>query len=59
EEDPSKLYCYCQTPYDETKFYIQCDGCDEWFHGLCVQVSTHLADEVELWFCRNCTASKG
>ena len=28
-----RLYCVCKTAYDETKFYIGCDICSNWFHG--------------------------
>uniref|UniRef100_A0A671PC65 Nucleosome-remodeling factor subunit BPTF-like n=1 Tax=Sinocyclocheilus anshuiensis TaxID=1608454 RepID=A0A671PC65_9TELE len=31
-----KLYCICKTPYDESKFYIGCDLCSNWYHGECV-----------------------
>ena len=37
----AKLYCFCQTPYDDTKSYIGCDnsGCKyEWFHLKCVKI---------------------
>lgn len=27
------LYCICRKPYDYMQFMIQCDACDDWFHG--------------------------
>lgn len=27
------LYCICRQPYDESQFMIQCDSCEEWYHG--------------------------
>lgn len=30
------LYCVCRQPYDESQFYVGCDGCEDWFHPLCV-----------------------
>jgi len=28
---------------DNGKFMIQCDLCDEWYHGECVNVTSKLA----------------
>ena len=27
------VYCLCRKPYDQTQFMIQCDKCQDWFHG--------------------------
>uniref|UniRef100_UPI00398F2E14 histone lysine demethylase PHF8-like n=1 Tax=Pristiophorus japonicus TaxID=55135 RepID=UPI00398F2E14 len=27
------LYCRCRRPYEVTRFMIECDGCEDWFHG--------------------------
>ena len=27
------VYCLCRLPYDVTRFMIECDGCQDWFHG--------------------------
>ena len=27
------LYCICRQAYDPSQFMIQCDSCEEWFHG--------------------------
>lgn len=27
------LYCICRQTYDPSQFMIQCDSCEEWFHG--------------------------
>ncbi|XP_022111688.1 uncharacterized protein LOC110990915, partial [Acanthaster planci] len=35
---PAKeAYSFCRKP-DDGNFMIQCDGCDEWYHGQCVNV---------------------
>ena len=34
-----KLYCVCRTPYDNSKFYVGCDLCSNWFHGSCVGIT--------------------
>ncbi|KAJ3356053.1 hypothetical protein HDU83_001967 [Entophlyctis luteolus] len=58
-EDPNKIYCYCRKPYDPELFYIQCDGCDEWYHGICANMSEEQADRIFLWFCRICERDSG
>ncbi|KAI2809191.1 Death-inducer obliterator 1 [Blomia tropicalis] len=53
-------------PYDR-RFMINCDSCDEWFHGKCVNVTkvqgthcykTYLRRKMEKlkqeWFCESC-----
>lgn len=27
------LYCVCRQTYDPSQFMIQCDSCEEWYHG--------------------------
>ncbi|XP_026669711.1 nucleosome-remodeling factor subunit NURF301 isoform X4 [Ceratina calcarata] len=49
-----KLYCLCRTPYDETKFYICCDKCQDWFHGRCVGILQSEADNIDEYVCPNC-----
>ena len=38
EEDDQKEYCVCRKPY-RGRFMIQCDFCDEWYHGSCVNIT--------------------
>ncbi|VDI43251.1 nucleosome-remodeling factor subunit BPTF [Mytilus galloprovincialis] len=49
-----KLYCVCRTPYDDTKFYIGCDLCSNWFHGGCVGISEGKAKTVDSYTCPDC-----
>lgn len=34
EED--EVYCLCRRPYDPSEFMIECDICNDWFHGRLV-----------------------
>lgn len=34
--DNQEIFCLCKQPYDETQFYIGCEGCPDWYHGRCV-----------------------
>ena len=39
EEAPDgQLYCMCKKPW-QGRFMIQCDHCDVWYHGSCVNVT--------------------
>uniref|UniRef100_A0A674N1F9 Bromodomain PHD finger transcription factor n=1 Tax=Takifugu rubripes TaxID=31033 RepID=A0A674N1F9_TAKRU len=50
----NKLYCICKTPYDESKFYIGCDLCSNWFHGACVGITEKEAQKLEAFVCNDC-----
>lgn len=50
----TELYCLCRQPYDESKFYICCDKCQDWFHGSCVGVLQKDADNIDEYICPNC-----
>ena len=56
KENSSKneLYCICQTPYNESEFYIGCDECGDWFHGACVGIEPEEASKIDNYFCPNC-----
>ncbi|CAF1385903.1 unnamed protein product [Rotaria sordida] len=53
-----RLYCICQTPYDESKFYIGCDVCADWLHGSCVNITPDEADKFEVYVCPRCSTKK-
>ncbi|XP_022313989.2 nucleosome-remodeling factor subunit BPTF-like isoform X2 [Crassostrea virginica] len=50
----SRLYCVCKQPYDDTKFYIGCDLCSNWFHGNCVNISEDMAKRIDSYVCEEC-----
>ncbi|XP_033215194.1 nucleosome-remodeling factor subunit NURF301 isoform X2 [Belonocnema kinseyi] len=49
-----KLYCLCRTPYDETKFYVGCDLCNNWFHGECVGITEEMSKTLSEFVCTEC-----
>ncbi|PSN39772.1 hypothetical protein C0J52_15320, partial [Blattella germanica] len=49
-----KLYCLCRTPYDETKFYVGCDLCNNWFHGECVGITEEMSKSLTEFVCTEC-----
>jgi len=47
-------HCYCNQPYDKTKFYVGCDICGRWFHGKCIGISEKKSKKISTWLCDNC-----
>ncbi|KAJ7254067.1 hypothetical protein B0H12DRAFT_1115786 [Mycena haematopus] len=52
--EDDKLYCICKTKYDEDRFMIACDKCDEWYHTQCVEMPDLVVDLVDQFFCPLC-----
>ncbi|CAG8475731.1 4504_t:CDS:2, partial [Racocetra fulgida] len=55
ERSGEQLYCVCRSS-DGQSFMIECDNCDEWFHGACVKISSEESLMVDKFYCPNCTA---
>ncbi|XP_078342492.1 uncharacterized protein LOC144628287 isoform X2 [Oculina patagonica] len=53
------LYCICRQPYDESQFMIQCDSCEEWYHGSCVGIEEYQASDIERYHCPECALLHG
>ena len=53
EEDDLKQYCICKKPYSG-RFMIQCDYCDEWYHGSCVNITVTDALVIDKYRCKAC-----
>ncbi|KAF2680391.1 hypothetical protein K458DRAFT_373683 [Lentithecium fluviatile CBS 122367] len=52
--DDNTLYCICRKP-DNHKWMIGCDGgCEDWFHGSCVNMNQADEDLVDKFICPNC-----
>ena len=49
----NETYCFCKKPDDGT-LMIQCDGCDEWFHGRCVGITQGEVITIDKYFCPFC-----
>ncbi|XP_053392915.1 nucleosome-remodeling factor subunit BPTF-like [Mercenaria mercenaria] len=57
ETATEELYCLCKTPYDESRFYVGCDRCQDWFHCECVGITQKEADDLDSYICPNCQRS--
>ncbi len=51
-------YCVCrQLLKDSNVLMIGCDGCDEWYHPDCINLSgaeLEKAKQSDKWFCVKC-----
>ncbi len=58
DDDDEKMYCYCKKPYDESKWMVCCDGCEDWFHQSCVDMDDDTREIIEElgkeWHCPTC-----
>lgn len=46
-----ELYCVCRKP-DSGKWMIGCDGCEDWFHGECINVAEEDGELIDKYFCK-------
>lgn len=52
-EDESEIFCICRRPDNHT-WMIGCDGgCEDWFHGKCVNIDPRDADLIEKYICES------
>eukprot|EP00053_Salpingoeca_punica_P016602 m.157467 g.157467 ORF g.157467 m.157467 type:complete len:369 (+) comp17005_c3_seq3:2150-3256(+) len=52
--DEEEVFCICRKPFDGKAFMIQCETCDEWYHGSCVGVTKKQAKDIEAYKCARC-----
>ena len=48
-----RSYCFCRR--GENGFMLQCLGCDEWFHGTCVNITEKQSHQMNTFVCPACT----
>ena len=52
DEDDSELFCICRKPDDHT-WMIACDGgCEDWFHGRCVNMDQQKGKLIDKYICK-------
>ena len=44
----------CLLPDDDVLDWIQCDGCDRWYHQACVKINRQQATDLDLYTCPTC-----
>jgi uncharacterized small protein (DUF1192 family) len=49
------INCTCVPKVEsEDEFYILCDFCSEWFHGLCHSIHAEMSKGIHKWACATC-----
>lgn len=55
--DDGEIFCICRKGDNHT-WMIACDGgCDEWYHGNCVNIRERDGDLIDKYICPRCTRS--
>ncbi|OCL08036.1 hypothetical protein AOQ84DRAFT_48804 [Glonium stellatum] len=56
-EDDDAIFCICRKP-DNHRWMIACDGgCEDWFHGSCVDMRQEDENLIDKYICPNCEAN--
>lgn len=51
DDEDSELFCICRKPDDHT-WMIACDGgCEDWFHGRCVDMNERDGNLIDKYIC--------
>lgn len=53
-DSKKELFCICRKPYDNSKFYVGCDLCSNWFHGDCVGITEAMSQTMTEFVCNGC-----
>jgi COMPASS component SPP1 len=52
-ENPDELFCVCRKPDNHT-WMIGCDGgCEDWFHGKCVNMDRKDSELIDKYICKH------
>ena len=52
------LFCVCRQPENADELYIQCDGCEQWFHPRCVGLQPDAASDLATFQCAQCAQQR-
>ncbi|KAJ6766034.1 CHROMATIN REMODELING PROTEIN SHL [Salix purpurea] len=50
------VYCKCEMPYNPDDLMVQCEGCSDWFHPACIEMSAEEANRLGHFFCEKCSS---
>ncbi|KAJ0744543.1 putative [histone H3]-dimethyl-L-lysine(36) demethylase chromatin regulator PHD family [Helianthus annuus] len=56
--DRVAVYCKCEMPYNPDDLMVQCDGCADWFHPACIEMTPEEAKQMEHFYCGNCSTEE-
>ncbi|KAK6121459.1 hypothetical protein DH2020_044805 [Rehmannia glutinosa] len=49
-------YCKCEMPYNPDDLMVQCEGCSDWFHPTCIDMTPEEAKRVDHFYCHTCSS---
>ncbi|KAE8703146.1 Detected protein of confused Function [Hibiscus syriacus] len=52
--DRVAVYCKCEMPYNPDDLMVQCEGCSDWFHPACIEMTEEEAKRLDHFFCETC-----
>ncbi|KAJ9561131.1 hypothetical protein OSB04_006291 [Centaurea solstitialis] len=52
--DRIAVYCKCEMPYNPDDLMIQCEGCSDWFHPACLDMTVEEAKQIGHFLCHDC-----
>ncbi|KAI4318344.1 hypothetical protein MLD38_032064 [Melastoma candidum] len=53
--DRVAVYCKCEMPYNPDDLMVQCEGCTDWFHPTCIDLTVEDAKQLDHFFCESCS----
>ncbi|XP_020582780.1 chromatin remodeling protein EBS-like isoform X3 [Phalaenopsis equestris] len=54
--DRVAVYCKCEMPYNPDTLMVQCEGCKDWFHPACMDMTIEQAKTLDQFLCLDCAA---
>ncbi|GJU76027.1 chromatin remodeling protein EBS-like protein [Tanacetum coccineum] len=52
--DRVAVYCKCEMPYNPDDFMVKCEGCRDWYHPSCMEMTIEDAKNLEQFMCPDC-----
>ncbi|KAB2082179.1 BAH and coiled-coil domain-containing 1 [Gossypium arboreum] len=53
--DRVAVYCKCEMPYNPDDLMVQCEGCKDWYHPACVDMTIEEAKMLDHFVCSECS----
>lgn len=54
--DRVAVYCKCEMPYNPDDLMVQCEGCKDWFHPICMGMTIDEAKKLDPFLCSDCSS---
>ncbi|KAL1544225.1 [histone H3]-lysine-36 demethylase [Salvia divinorum] len=54
--DRVAVYCKCEMPYNPDDLMVHCEGCSDWFHPTCIDMTMEEAQRIDHFYCHNCSS---